>query len=223
MQFRIATTVSPDFADGTRLFLPSWLRNSGAESIDVQQATGATWYENIIQRNINLRRSVLAAVRDGVGLLALDLDCFIVRDVSGGFDGVHPIAVARWPLPNMGVAFFDCRLAFEWERMLNLLIVRVTRRCRDPKTWGNEQLKGRFGDQYPWRDTLHEQDGAVRKLDMAEWNFCFQPEDWAHELAKHQERIRIIHVKGRGRWEEQSHIRGKLELVRRAFPDQIQE
>ena len=219
MSFTIVSTISPDFEEGRKLFVPSWYRNSGAEFIDLKTINGGTWYENIILRNEHIRDSIKAGKR----VVSLDLDCFVINDLTSGFDGTHPIGVARWPEPNMGVLFLDGTVDFEWEQFFLPLIARITARCRNPATWGNKNQKGRFGDQYPWHAALRVIEPQIRKLDMNVWNFCYQPEDWDEQLAIHRDKIRIIHVKGRGRWEQQPHIRGKIRGVRREFPDKIKE
>ena len=219
MTFDIVTTVSPNFADGERLFVPSWHRNSGAAKITINRTNTAQWYENIIRRNENIRNAVLRGGR----VLSLDLDCFVLSDLSGGFDGAHPFAVARWPLPNMGVAFFDGRMSFDWEGFFRPLIAGITKRCNDPRIQGTRFQKGRFGDQYHWQDALAARNGDVRKLDMNVWNFCHQPEDWKRELMRHRERVKVIHVKGRGNWEKQPKILAKIKMVRRMFPEKILE
>lgn len=220
MCFEIHSTISPDFSEGESLFVPSWQRNSGAARITIHRIAGQSWYENIILRN-QVIRDVITANRKR--LLFLDIDCFILRNVSDGFDGRHPIAVARWRQPNMGVLFLDGTLSFDWAGFFAPLILRIVRRCRNPRTWGDLSRKGRFGDQYPWHDALRRVEPAVRKLDMNQWNFCHQPEDWARELSLHKHEVRIVHVKGRGRWEQQPRIKAKIDLVRKLFPDKIQE
>jgi len=231
MSFTIISTISPDFEDGRKLFVPSWYRNSGAEFIDLKAVDGGTWYENIILRNEHIRDTI----RSGKRIVSLDLDCFVLDRLDEGFDGVHPIAVARWPQPNMGVLFLDGMVDFDWRAFFAPLIARITARCRNPRTWGDgtqwqpdkvwadKRQKGRFGDQYPWHDALKAIEPQVRKLDMNVWNFCYQPENWQAMLLRHQENVKIIHVKGRGRWEQQPHIRDKIDLVRRMFPEQIKE
>lgn len=231
MSFTIVSTISPDFEDGRKLFVPSWYRNSGAEHINLKSINGGTWYENIILRNEHIRDSIRAGKR----IVSLDLDCFVLGDLADGFDGVHPIGVARWPEPNMGVLFLDGTVPFDWEAFFCPLIARITARCRNPRTWGDgkqwrseeawqpKYQKGRFGDQYPWHDALKRIEPQVRKLDMNIWNFCYQPEDWDTQLTLCRDVVRIVHVKGRGRWEQQPHIRGKIDLVRKMFPDKIKE
>lgn len=219
MSFEIITTVSPDFADGIKLFVPSWFRNANADRITIYTTPQQSWYEGIITRNMNLARSV----RKGKRIVSLDIDIFVLGDLSGGFDGKHPIAVARWPNPNMGVAFFDGMLDFDWSAFFNPLLGQIVRRCRDPSIWGNENKKGRFGDQIPWYAHLQNHEKWVRKLDMNEWNFCYQPEDWAARFLEHKHEIRIAHVKGRGRWEQQPRIKMKIDSLRRAFPGKIKE
>lgn len=220
MDFEIVSTISPDFEDGRKLFVPSWYRNSGASFINLKTIDGGTWYENIIRRNEHIRDSILGT---GKRIVSLDLDCFVLADLSEGFDGVHPFGVARWPEPNMGVLFLDGTLDFDWAAFFNPLIEKITLRCRNPRTWGNRHHKGRFGDQYPWHAALQQIPDKVRKLDMNIWNFCYQPENWDAQLQKHKDKVRIIHVKGRGRWEQQPHIRAKIDLVRQLFPVQIKE
>ena len=220
MCFDIVSTISADYIHGVPLFVPSWFRNSGASQVRIYIGQAKTFYESIIERNANLMDAVLNA--NGVPILALDLDCFIVKSVAGGFDGKHPIAVARWPAVNMGVVFFDTRIKFDWKGFFVPLVERITSRCRDPRTWGNKDMKGRFGDQYDWMDSLKMAEEHVRKLDMNEWNFCHQPEDWEVAMNLHHKSIRIVHIKGRGDWHLERYQK-KLRLTRDTFPDAIKE
>jgi len=218
MNFDIITTVSPNLASGIPLFLPSWFRNSGANRVLVRSTDTESWYENIILRNQHIRDTV----GEGKRIVSLDLDCFVLDDLAGGFDGIHPIAVTRWPLPNMGVAFFDGTVPFDWDAFFTPLIEAITVRCRDPKYWDRPEQKGRFGDQYPWRDALKIIDAEVGKLDMNEWNFCHQPEDWDAALRVYQKHVRVIHIKGRGAWHLERYQK-KIDLVRELFPNKIKE
>jgi hypothetical protein len=223
MSFDIVTTVSPDFIRGVSLFVPSWFRHSGAENVRLHLTKKQTWYETIIQRNENLRDAVCEGAVTGRRILSLDVDCFVVGNLAGGFDGMHPIAVARWPEPNMGVAFFDTTVQFDWAWFFRKLLVAITNRCRDSRTWGVPGQKGRMGDQPPWYAALHAMDDRVRKLDMNVWNFCCAPEDTERELAKHYTQIKVIHVKGRGGWEEEPRLARKLAAVKRYFGDKLKE
>ncbi len=218
MSFDIITTVSPNLASGIPLFLPSWFRNSGAKHILVRSTDSESWYENIITRNEHIRERVQAGRR----IVSLDLDCFVVKNLARGFDGIHPISVARWPEANMGVAFFDGQLYFDWPAFFGPLMDAITVRCRNPKFWDRPEQKGRFGDQPPWQEALAPVEQEVGKLDMNVWNFCHQPEDWDAALRTYQEDVRVIHIKGRGAWHLERYQK-KINLVRELFPDAIKE
>ncbi len=221
MSFDIITTVSPNLASGIPLFLPSWFRNSGAKHILVRSTDSESWYENIIHRNKHIQERVKAGRR----IVSLDLDCFVVKNLARGFDGIHPISVARWPGANMGVAFFDGQLRcpiVDWDAFFKPLMNAITMRCRNPKHWDRPGQKGRFGDQPPWQEALQAVERDVGKLDMNVWNFCHQPEDWEAALRTHHQSVRVIHIKGRGAW-HLDRYQNKINLVRELFPDAIKE
>lgn len=232
MSFKIVSCVSPDFFDAIPLFTPSWHANSGASSIEIHLIDGGSWYENIILRNQVMRDEVLKQNKDqeGVELLVfLDIDCFVVSPLggmSGTQDQSYPISVARWPEPNMGAVYVR-PFAYDRDRWVDLfheVTSKVQKRCRDKSIQGTSKQKGRFGDQYIWWDILKglEREGMLGKLDMT-YNFCYQPEQWKRKLEEFHKRVRVIHLKGRGRWLQQPHIREKLKQVDQLLPGLVPE
>jgi len=221
VSFDIVTTVSEDFVSGLDLFVPSWARYSGADSIRIHLARTSNWYEGIIERNVNLYKELLEASITGRRVLSLDLDVFVLENLEGGFDGDHPIAVARWPEPNMGVAFFDTSIEFDWSRFFDPLIEKITERCRNPKVWGTNGRKGRLGDSPCWFEALRSVAPMIRKLDPNVWNFCSAPQDTERLLTKHREKVKVLHLKGRGNWTTEERFRRRLQTFRKFFSEKI--
>lgn len=222
VSFDIVTSMSPDYETARRLFVPSWLRHSGVSTVQVMPVDGLDWYARIAARNRNLAWAVIEAANWRRCLLSLDIDCIVVRPLSDGFDGLHPIAVARRPIPNMGVAFFDTRVKFKWDAFFGPLLAAIEKRCADSSIKGRLGQKGRFGDQYCWAKALAALGDQVRWLTpVEEWNFCEQPEQWDRRLEVCRNIVRVIHIKGRGDWHGKR-IQNELAVVRRLFPGEVE-
>ncbi len=214
LRFR-TRSISPDFADAMRIFLPSWFQNSRAKTIKINRVEGTSWRENLLRRSQWLRRQVLAASQLGDKLLFLDADVFVISDVGEGFSSRHPISVARWPGLNAGVMFFNTAVPFDWRGLLDEMLALVTRCCTEP-TASAPETRRRFPncDQSVWQKLLRNVQDQVCKLDMKVWNFCYDPPYWDRMLKRHRDVIRIAHVKGHGKWSAQ-----KIESLKKAFPE----
>ncbi len=212
MDYVIISTVSPDFIAAINLFVPSWFRNSKATEIRIHSIDSGSWVENILNRN-RIIRDVVCGNR--CRIVSIDIDCFVLDSLFDGFDGKHPIAVARWPRPNMGVAFFDTTLPFDWKGFFDPLIRDMIARAeKDPK---------RFGDQRSWTEALLRIESQVNKLDI-NWNFCYEPRRWYPKLNSN---IKIAHIKGskhphHGDWEH-TKPKKKIDSIRRMFPEKVKE
>ncbi len=214
MSFTIVTSVSPNYADVLQFCMPSWIKWSGASSIIVNRIEsesydgesawqagdqpGESWYANVILRCEAMRDSTLQAMHRGERVLALDIDCVALQDLSGGFSEEHAFSAASWcgwPDINMGVLFFNTNLDYPFEEFLNEMAVNVRERCESlienpGDTWT-------AGDEDVWREMLQREEQHVCKLDWLEWNFCDHPQHWNKQMRRHKDKIRIAHIKTR--------------------------
>lgn len=202
MTYEITTAVSPDYSRILGLCMPSWISNAGAERIRVWPV-GADrcgtqeeqWYRQAYQRCVCMQKAVEDAVASGTRLLALDLDCFVLSDLSGGFSDTKPISVARWPDINMGVLFFNCRLSFPWLAFFEELTDRIEKRTEE--LIAEKPKKFRPADQAVWLEVLHDWEKHVHKLDANVWNFCYSGHEWDEQVARHKAGIKVLHWKAR--------------------------
>ena len=202
MSFTIITACTPNYADVLRYCMPSWIKHSGAERIIVTRIEGgspeyerAEWYRSVAMRCEAMRDAVLDAMARGERVLAMDIDCVVLKNLGGGFSPDHAFSAARWPDINMGVLFMNTAVAFEFEPFLNEMAARVRDRCG--RLAANPGEKWRPGDQDIWREMLKREERHVCKLDWREWNFCDHPQFWDVEMKKYKDVIRVAHLKGR--------------------------
>jgi hypothetical protein len=189
-RFRIVTCIPAPYAAAARRFLPSWLRNAGAAEIRIGTLPACDHRAYQLQRWPWLTAQVQAGVADGVRVLWLDSDCFVLRELGPGFAPHRPIGVARWPRINAGVLFFNTDVAFDFAGWCAATGRDIETMLRDPAAcdqWALEHALLRIPDQ-------------IHRLDWREWNYC-DGDDWPRELRAVQDTVRIIHVKGLGDWD----------------------
>jgi len=213
--FSIFTTISQGFSEAMRIFMPSWIRNSGAQEIVIAQLSGDTWMENIVQRCDRLAECVTKAATTGARLLSLDADCFVLDSLAGGFSDNHAFSVTRWPKINCGVMWFNTAChpgPADWPTFLSTTLDQIRNLClsADPP-------RGAC-DQWIWERRLQEIPGCVMSLNAEEWNLCDGIDShWREQLQSR--RVRVAHVKGRGDWTGQAGRR--IALVRELFPERV--
>ena len=200
--FTIVTACTPNYAEVMRYCMPSWIKHSGAERIVVRCIAGgspeyerAEWYRSVAARCEAMRDATLDAMAKGERVLAMDIDCIVLRCLAGGFSPDHAFSAARWPDVNMGVLFMNTSVRFDFKSFLNEMATRVRERCNHLAA--NPGKKWRAGDQDIWQEMLQQEERHVCKLDWHEWNFCDHPQFWDAAMGKHREKIRIAHLKGR--------------------------
>jgi len=203
MSFRILTTMTSDYIEAIRLFVPSWFANSGASSIRIDRLPDGEWGDVLAARLQWMRHVVLTEPPQRT--LLLDADCVVVRDLAAGFSPVHPISVTRWGNVNAGVMFFDRTQPFEW----GLFFERILMRYSQHRKQGH-----RLAEQMAINETLVSFEPFVHKLDRDEWNYTRPPERWAEDLAAMRDTMRVIHVKGSGNWSPD-----KLAIIHENFPE----
>jgi len=211
MPFSIISTASPDYISAVERFVPTWQANSGAERVDVFRLDGHDWARCIVQRNEILHEQLTARI--GQKVLALDVDCLVLRDLSAGFSPDHAISVARWPEVQMGVCFFNLAFDFPWREWLDETLAAVKRAylSRDA-THINRQC-----DTLAWRPRLHAIWRSVCQLGEWEWNYsCKELYQWERDLPPLQTVTRVLHLKGHGKWPAQ-----KLSLAKRLWPEAL--
>ena len=111
--------------------------------------------------------------------------------------------------------FFDGTVPFAFPEFWLDVVKRVCDRCRELAR--KPEKKWAIGDQEQIAKILQQHESHVRKLDMDEWNFCHDWDQWPELLAKHQDIVRVIHFKAR-RCGIREH---QVESVRKHFPEVI--
>lgn len=195
MSYTIITTLSPEFERARRDFIPTWEANAGADEIIVHEIDEGSWVKNIVKRAEVLVDELLTRLPRGEKVLALDADCLVLRDLSGGFSDNHMMSVARWPNVNLGVVFFNLAVDYKWERWLRDTVDLIREEGEKPRKDTHEC------DQCVWRPRLHEIAERIYQLAEWEWNYNTFPLDhWQIELPALVDITRVLHVKGHGDW-----------------------
>ncbi len=210
MGFTIITTISPDFADAWRWFLPAWYANSGADEIVVHRIDEPSWAKNVMRGSEILADEIgrRAARREKV--LALDADCLVLRDLSGGFSDTHHISVARWPSPNMGVAFFNTAMPLDWVAWMGAGVDELRRAL----VASDDPEAGYSFDQPIWHRRLKQPGIQVCRLDEHEWNYNrTELDQWKKDLPTLRGTVRVVHFKHHGQWAQD-----KLDYLASLFP-----
>jgi hypothetical protein len=233
MGFTIVAAYTPSYVETLRYCLPSW-RNSGASKIVLEQLPDITgpketaWYDGTAARCEAHYRNITAALDRGERVLALDVDCVVLKDLSSGFSADHPISVARWPDFNMGVMFFNPSSplrhpAFDhlpppidWLEWVRSVTDRIRDNCQRYK--GTLRPAGGcwLADQMAWQSEVQEIQSSVNKLDADVWNFCPHLNDWEREWERVKDRVKIVHLKGQGQSEKHGLPK---RLLQRDFPE----
>jgi hypothetical protein len=213
MSFTILTTISPDYAHAWTQVMPTWFANSGADEIVVHRTDEGSWTKNTIRRNEILCAEVARRAKFGQRILRLDADCLVLRNLAEGFSDEHPISVARWPQINMGVCYFNTAVAFDWRRWMKETMTLIRQQCSGRKDSSCEC------DQIVWRPRLHMlPPELICKLPEWEYNYNnFDMDQWERELPTIRDIVRVIHLKGHGRWAAE-----KFSFAKRLFPEQLQ-
>jgi len=216
-EFIIVTAATPDYARQAAVFMPSWIRHSGAKEIIVRTLPDpekTSRWECQVERNVVVRDVVLDAKRRGLRVAMLDIDCWTLGSLHDAFDGIHPLGVARWPLINCGVQFYDTLLEYDFEGFLNKVVNRV-RAALDAYKKGN-----RIGlvEQKAWEREFHAVGDDVNKLNEDVWNLCVADNRWQQKLNEMKDKVRIVHVKGRG---EHKHQDWRIRTAYEVFGDRI--
>jgi len=224
MSFTIIAACTPNYSEMARLCVPSWVRNSGASKIIIERIEGTegprhtSWYDNVSRRCEAMCRNVVTALQAGERVLALDMDCIVLQDLSDGFNNGFPISIARWPDVNMGVMFFNPLVDFQFGHLLR----RVTNDIKVNCDLFRGTLRPAGGcwlaDQEIWQKTLAAMEDQVYKLDAAVWNFCPHLKDWETQWRKHKDTVKIVHLKGQGQTEKH---RIPLGILRAQCPERI--
>lgn len=172
--------------------VPSWRRNSGAESVEVLSYVDPThsepreqWQNTLIIRARAWVDAVRRAVDTEVPVILMDVDCLVVDSIAGGFNGIHPFGVARWPTINIGVLFVDVRRSFPFENFFEdfaACLEAVPREQWDITT-----------DQEIMQAMLHVHEPCVNKLPADKWNLTFGIRDDRQRIQLHPNG-KIIHL-----------------------------
>ena len=224
MSFTIVAACTPNYAEMLRYTMPSWFKNSGATKIVVERLDMATgprktaWYDNVAARCWAMMRNLRDALDRGERVVALDVDCVVLGDLSDGFSGKHSVGVARWPNVNMGVLFWKPGYPFLYNTWLSMVTTRIEKNCKIARGKLRKSGGCYLADQSVWEEELHKIEDRVNKLDANVWNFCPLPEVWESEWAKRKDAIKIVHLKGQG--QSARHVVPKR-LIARDFGDKL--
>lgn len=215
MSFTIITTLSPEFERARTDFIPTWEANAGADEIIVHEIDEGTWVGNIVKRAEVLVDELLTRLPRGEKVLALDADCLVLRDLSGGFSDDHMMSVARWPNVNLGVVFYNLAVEYKWRRWLCDTVDLIREEGKKDHKPSHEL------DQAVWRPRLHEIDDRIFKLAEHEWNYNTFPLDyWKIELPQLVDITRVLHIKGHGDWNF-SDLDRKLAYAKTLWPKEL--
>lgn len=215
MSFTIITTLSPEFERARRDFIPTWEANAGADQIIVHEIDEGSWVGNIVKRAEIIVDELLAHLPLGGKILALDADCLVLRDLSGGFSDNHMMSVARWPNVNLGVVFFNLEYDYKWVRWLRDTVHLIRAEGMKPRKATHEC------DQVVWRPRLHAIEDRIFKLAEHEWNYNTFPLDyWKIELPQLVDITRVLHIKGHGDWNF-SDLDRKLAYATTLWPEEL--
>jgi hypothetical protein len=220
--FTIITTVSPDFRDRfDTVFRPTW-ENAGAAEIVVHDIDAGSWPGNVRERARHMRGEVLRRVGNGERVLFLDADCIVIRDLSGGFSPDHAISVARWPNPNMGVAFFNLAVdpaRFTWPGFIMYVVTDIERKVgRRLERDENPMLEC---DQPVWRHYLQTVVAKVFRLPEWEYNYSeFDLPVWTRQLPNLRPILKVLHIKGHGDWQF-AELDKKVAYAKTLWPEEL--
>ncbi len=201
MGFTIGTALSFGYRPVLDFCLPSWVRNSGADRIEIKMYSepeaehfSQRYLKNLITRCELFRGFIRDAIARKTKLLLLDADCLVLQDVSGGFSPTKPFALTRWPNINMGVMFLNTELPWPFVEFFDTFIERATKRCEHAAERGPNAFLS-DNDQPVMIDMLSKHDSDVEKLPAKTWNFTYS-DPWTKErLAKYRDTIKILHLR----------------------------
>lgn len=192
--FTIITALSPDYAKAMEYFIPSWFANSGADEIVIHRIDEGSWAKNAVRRGEIVLREVRG--RSGSRVLMLDADCMVLGNLSGGFTD-QPLAMARWPRPNIGVTFINLATDFpvcDW-------LAEVVDATKQSLGVDTEPESGYCIDQRAWHLKLAEIEEHVTKLDENVWNYNrLGLGQWRKDLPAIKDDVKILHFKYHGKW-----------------------
>ena len=201
MGFTIGTAVSFGYRPVLDFCLPSWVRNSGADRIEVKIYRDAAgdhfsqrYLRNLITRCELFRDFIRDAIARKTQLLLLDADCVILQDVAAGFSSTKPLAVTRWPNINMGVLFLNTTLPWPFIEFFDTFIEQATKRCEHAAEQGPVAYL-HDSDQPAMIDMIGKHDLDVEKLPSKIWNFIYSNAWTEKKLAEYRETIKILHLR----------------------------
>lgn len=213
----IVSAATPDYARQAGIFVPSWIRNSGAAEITIcplpDPAKTSRQYCQYM-RNEALRTAILSAKARGLRAVFLDIDAWVLGPLDDAFDGVHPLGICRWPNINCGVQFYDTTLDFDFDSFLAETCSEISVALKNYRDGRRVGLR----EQLVWEDALKKYSPHVAKLDDRKWNLCVGDSKWKAELIAHKDTVRIVHVKGRGQRHQQQ---WRIETAYKIFGDRI--
>lgn len=237
MRYKVYAACSDNYREIAAMCVPSWYQNLRFPCKEIQveffphsksECPEVAWLENAVTRMKLLSKAVENAVKSGVSLVSLDVDCFVLGDLGEGFSESHPFSIARWPDINIGVMFFNTsiRTSSLWcNGLTTFLDSQIEHRCdefirRRPK-------KFRMGDQEVWEEFFHKNVHQVCKLDADVWNLCYSLEErgeggkkfprFEQELVKNKDRVKVIHWKAR----HHGMSNPALAIIKREFPNLV--
>lgn len=234
--FHLVTVAGKSYGDCLRRFLPTWVKNSGAETITVfsdakidglppeveirtDMEIGTTWIDGCMAKAEALVR--LARERTpGERCVFLDADCAVLRDLRPFAVGREDLALTRLAVdpaayPRCAGTCSSGALAFtindRTKSFLNLWAEVQGAYARN----GHGVKSGKVAaDQYALTDLARGRACGVtiRAMDEHVWNNApdLFDEAWLEDIAKH--RAAVLHFKG-GRWRDEKLVRRAIEAA----------
>ena len=201
--FDIFVSVCSNYVPLFSALFPGWLRNSGANQIIVNTLPETPsdylyrqrWHTNTMRRCQAMQEIVLDYTSKGKRIVAMDADCIILKNLSGGFHPTLPISVAHWPDFNMGVMFFNGQVDFDFPKLFSKVTPRIV--ATNTSLVTRPEQDWLIADEFIWREELKRYGKFVHKLNWFEWNYCGPPEDWPSVLPTIKDTVRVLHPKVR--------------------------
>lgn len=236
--FHLVTVATRGYEDALRRLLPTWVANSGAESITVyaedtisglpgnvrvvcQVPMADTWVEGCMRKASMLCKD-LGQRTDGDRIAFVDCDCAILADMRPLVAGPEDLALTRFSVDparyprcagtcSSGVV--GIRVNAKTRNFVNLW--DSVQCCY--AAYGHGTKPGKVAcDQYALTDLARGRacGVSVRAMDERIWNSNPETDDdaWLAEIRTHKPAV--LHFKG-GRWKDEDLVRRAIEAARR--------
>jgi hypothetical protein len=122
----------------------------------------------------------------------MDVDCLVLKPLADGFSVDKPIAIGRWPTPNMGVMFLNTTLDWPFVDFFDEFTERAIERCQ--RVMKKPDAINDSGDQRIMVEMLQARPQDVERIQCREWNFTYTRATPGHLVREWRDRIRVVHL-----------------------------